>query len=357
MRFALRFDFRNPASAGTATADQYAAALDMAAWADDLGCANITLSEHHGSDDGYLPSPVPMLAAMAARTERVPFAIAALVAPFYDPLRLAEDLIVADNISRGRIDLIVAGGYVPGEFEMFGVPMQERPARVTEAVAVLKGAFSGAPFEYRGRTVQVTPGPFRPGGPRISLGGSSDSAARRAARIADGFFPTDPRVWESYRDELRALGRPDPGPCPLPSSGPLLVALAEDTEEGWRQMAPSFLHQANAYGAWLTAADVTAPYRAVPDADALRATGQFQVLTPDQLIAQLKAAPVPFVNLHPLVGGMPIDLAWSSLRLLEREVLPAFSGRDWLPERQRNPGRHPGPPRELRSSPSPGTLR
>jgi len=88
---------------------------------------------------------------------------------------------------------------------------------------------------------------------------------------------------------------------------------------------PSFLHQANAYGAWLTAGDVTAPYQAVADADALRATGQFQVLTPDQLIAQLKAAPVPFVNLHPLVGGMPTDLAWSSLRLLEREVLPALS--------------------------------
>lgn len=325
MRFGLRFDFRNPASAGTSTADQYAAALDMAAWADELGCASIALSEHHGSADGYLPSPVPMLTAMAARTSRVRFAITALVAPFYEPLRLAEDLIVADNISRGRIDLIVAGGYVPDEFEMFGVPMKERPARVTEAVTVLKGAFSGEPFEYQGRTVQVTPGPFQPGGPRLSLGGSSEGAARRAARIADGFFPTDPKIWEFYRDELSQLGRPDPGPCPLPSAGPLLVALAEDAEEGWRRMAPSFLHQANTYGAWRAKSDVVAPYYTVADADVLRATGQFLVLTPDQLIARLKEAPVPYASLHPLVGGMPVDLAWSSLRLLEREVLPAFA--------------------------------
>src|ERR1700753_2452951 len=99
MRFALRFDFRNPAQAGVSTADQYAAALDMVQWADELGCVNVMLSEHHGSADGYLPSPVPMLAAIAARPSRVPFTIAALVAPFYDPLRLAEDLVVADNIS------------------------------------------------------------------------------------------------------------------------------------------------------------------------------------------------------------------------------------------------------------------
>ncbi|MFD4553340.1 LLM class flavin-dependent oxidoreductase [Streptomyces sp. NPDC058469] len=80
MGFALRFDFRNPESAGTTMADRYAAALDMAEWADGLGCARITVSEHHGSADGYLPSPVQMLAAMAARTKQVRFLVAALIA-------------------------------------------------------------------------------------------------------------------------------------------------------------------------------------------------------------------------------------------------------------------------------------
>src|SRR4051794_15613083 len=119
MLFGMRFDFRNPAIAGTTMADRYAAALAMAEWADTLGCVNIAVSEHHGSPDGYLPSPIPMLAAMAARTQNVRFMIAALIAPFHDPLRLAEDMSVLDNLSRGRVDLIVAGGYVHEEFAMF----------------------------------------------------------------------------------------------------------------------------------------------------------------------------------------------------------------------------------------------
>src|ERR1700683_1545984 len=154
MLFGLRYDFRNPAFAGTSMADRYAAALDMAAWADSLGAVSIAVSEHHGSADGYLPSPLPMLAAMAARTSEVHFMVAALIAPFYDPIRLAEDMVVLDNLSRGRIDLIIAGGYVHEEFAMFGVPKNERAKRVTEVVATLKAAFSGEPFEFRGRTVQ-----------------------------------------------------------------------------------------------------------------------------------------------------------------------------------------------------------
>src|SRR5438067_3204937 len=192
--FGMRFDFRNPDVAGTTMAARYATALDMAEWADRLGCVSIAVSEHHGSPDGYLLSPLTMLAAMAARTTNVRFLVAALVAPFYDPLRLAEDMIVLDHLSRGRVDLIVAGGYVREEFAMFGVPMSERAQRVSEAVATLKAAFTGEPFEFRGRTVQVTPPPYRPGGPSIMLGGSSEPAARRAARIAEGFIPAVPDV-------------------------------------------------------------------------------------------------------------------------------------------------------------------
>ena len=134
MLFGLRFDFRNPEFARISTADRYEAALDMAEWADRLGCLTIAVSEHHGSSDGYLPSPVPLLAAMAARTSTVRLSVAALIAPFHDPLRLAEDLIVLDNLSRGRMDVIVAGGYVHEEFDLFGVPITERPGRVTEMV-------------------------------------------------------------------------------------------------------------------------------------------------------------------------------------------------------------------------------
>lgn len=126
MQFGLRFDFRNPEISATSMADRYQAALEMVEWADGLGCTHVGVSEHHGSSDGYLPSPLPMVAAMAARTTNVRFTVAALIAPFYDALRLAEDMVVLDNLTRGRVDLIVAAGYVAQEFSMYGVPMSER---------------------------------------------------------------------------------------------------------------------------------------------------------------------------------------------------------------------------------------
>lgn len=321
--FGLRFDFRNPDIAGTTMAARYAAALDIAEWADGLGCVSIAVSEHHASPDGYLPSPLPLVAAMAARTTNVRLMVAALIAPFYDPLRLAEDLLVLDNLSGGRVDVIVAGGYVHEEFEMYGVPMGERGPRVTETVSTLRSAFAGAPFDFRGRTVHVTPPPFSERGPGIILGGSSEAAARRAARIADGFIPSVPEVWEFYRDEVQKLGRPDPGPSPIAENR--TVALAADPEKGWQQMAPFFLHENNAYGTWQAQDGIASPYISVDHPDELRASGKYAVLTPDELVEELRAAPFPFTMFHPLCGGMPPDLAWSSLHLFEHEVLPAFA--------------------------------
>jgi alkanesulfonate monooxygenase SsuD/methylene tetrahydromethanopterin reductase-like flavin-dependent oxidoreductase (luciferase family) len=324
LAFALRFDLRNPAFAGTALADRYDAALEMAEWADGLGCATVVLSEHHASPDGYLPSPITMAAAMAARTKDVRFTIAALIAPFYEPVRLAEDLLVLDHLSRGRVDLVLAAGYVRQEFELFGIPSRERGARLTEAVAVLRAAFAGDPFEHQGRTIQLTPGPYREGGLAITLGGSSAAAARRAARIGDAFIPSMPEVWDTYREEVVALGKPDPGPAAI-GLETRTVAVAADADAGWRQMAPYYRHEMDAYGAWQAQEGIASPYQTVTDDEELRASGRYAVLTPDAFVEELRAQPFAFTILHPLCGGMPIELAWESLRLFEREVLPAFS--------------------------------
>jgi alkanesulfonate monooxygenase SsuD/methylene tetrahydromethanopterin reductase-like flavin-dependent oxidoreductase (luciferase family) len=324
LAFALRFDLRNPDFAGTALADRYDAALEMAEWADGLGCASIVLSEHHASPDSYLPSPITMAAAMAARTKDVRFTIAALIAPFYEPVRLAEDLLVLDHLSRGRVDLVLAAGYVRQEFELFGVPSRERGARLTEAVHVLRAAFHGQPFEHHGRTIQLTPGPYREGGLPITLGGSSVAAARRAARIADAFIPSMPEVWDAYREEVVALGKPDPGPAAM-GLETRTVAVAADPEEGWRKMAPYYRHEMEAYGAWQAQEGIASPYQPVADDDELRSCGRYDVLAPAAFVEEIRAQPFPFTILHPLCGGMPIDLAWESLRLFERAVLPAFS--------------------------------
>jgi len=88
--FTMRFDMRAP-SFGAPAAALYSAAADMCAWAETRGCIAAVLCEHHGSDDGYLPSPIVLASAIAARTQRLPLNITVIL-PFYDPVRLAEDL-------------------------------------------------------------------------------------------------------------------------------------------------------------------------------------------------------------------------------------------------------------------------
>jgi alkanesulfonate monooxygenase SsuD/methylene tetrahydromethanopterin reductase-like flavin-dependent oxidoreductase (luciferase family) len=260
-----------------------------------------------------------MAAAVAARTTNIAIAINALIAPFHDPLRLAEDIAVVDQLSRGRLHVTIAGGYAEHEFEMFDVALAERPARVRETVEALRAAWTGEPFEFRGRTVQVRPTPAQPGGPSIVLGGSSEAAARRAARIADGFVPSDENCWSFYRDECLKLGKPDPGPG-LGGTADAVV-LAEDPEAAWSEIGPYFVHESNAYGAWDPLAG-DGFYRTVTDAEELRAGRQYRILTPDEYRAELEAeGELAIARLHPMVGGIPPDLAWRHLRLFEEAFL------------------------------------
>lgn len=319
--FGIRFDLRNPTFAGVEMADRYATALDMAAWADRMGFAIVTLSEHHGSDDGCLPSPLPLAAAVAARTENIAIYVAAMVASFHDPLRLAEDAAVVDLLSRGRLHLVIANGYVEQEFTMFGVPMHERAARATEMIEMLRKAWTGEPFSHRGRIVRVTPRPHREGGPALLLGGSSDAAARRAARLGVGYQPSTGASWDAYRSECLLQGRPDPGDHLGGDS--TVTVLARDVESTWDAIAPYALHEANAYGAWAAAAGAATGYTMATDADDLRASGQYRLVTPDELLAEIAAkGPWAFTLLHPMLGGIPPALAWEGLYLLEQEVLP-----------------------------------
>jgi len=326
--FGLRFDLRNPGFAGVSAGERLRAALDMCEWADQRGALALTVSEHHGSEDGYLPSPMVMAAAIGARTSSAMVSVAALIAPFHDPLRLAEDVAVADLACGGRLVLIIAGGYLPREFEMFDVPMNERPRRVREVVDTLRKASSGEPFEYRGRTVRITPATTNPGGPMIMLGGTSEGAARRAARIADGFVPSEPGCWEHYRDECIQLGKPDPGPFTM--KGPLggQLVLAEDVEKAWDELGPYFLYETQAYGEWeadaARSADPGRPatFRPMSSVDEVRESGQYRIVTPDEWKQELAGQDDPGMPVfHPMVGGIPPELAWRHLHLFEEAFL------------------------------------
>ena len=144
----------------------YAAALEQTAWADNLGFTDVQLMEHHASTDGYLPSPIVLGSAVAGVTSQLAIRLCLVLLPLYDPLRIAEDLAVLDLISGGRLRLTVGLGYRREEYEQFGVDMRRRPSLMEEAVETLKLAWTGEPFDFRGRRVRVLRGRRNARGPR-----------------------------------------------------------------------------------------------------------------------------------------------------------------------------------------------
>ena len=314
----IRFDLRVPPFATTTHAELYAACLDQCAWADAHAFDFAVLSEHHGVDDGYLPAPVTLAAAIAGRTRRLPISIAAVLVPLHDPVRLAEELAVLDLASGSRVSLIAGLGYRQEEFDMAGVDRARRGRLLEEYVDVMRKACTGEPFEWRGRTIRVTPRPRTP--PMILIGGSTAAAARRAARLRCGFFPAigDPELAGLYQEECRRVGF-DSGFVSLPR-GPGFVHVSEDPERDWARIAPHALYDAQTYAAWQTPDQRSQVHVEARDAAELRKSGVYRVVTPDECVAL--AEETGQVLFHPLMGGLPPALGWESLELFARKVLP-----------------------------------
>jgi len=319
----LRFDMRQPEISESCRADMYQAAIEMCAWGDGNGFSSVHLSEHHGTDDGYCPSPLVFASAIASRTTDMGLFISALIAPLHDPVRLAEDLTVLDIISRGRVIAIISGGYREEEFLAVGKDLSIRKQYMDDIGPFLKKAWSGEPFEYEGRSITITPRPFSQPRPMMMMGGSSKPAARRAARDADYFIPTGPEIFEYYRDELKKLGKPDPGPMPITPS--TVTFVAEDPDQYWQQIAPHVLHETNSYAAWAAKAQVVNPYQHYDHADDLRASGAYQVYSPLELIDAAGNMPMDQpILFHPLCGGIAPDAGWQSLHVFMEKVMPAL---------------------------------
>ena len=320
---ALRYDLRSPEWAATPHAEMYRVCLEQCAWADQHRVADIvSLSEHHGIDDGYLPAPFVMAAAVAGVTKKLPITIAAALIPLHDPVRLAEEIAVLDLASGGRVSFVAGTGYKRSEFEMAGIPYKERAGMLEEFVDVMRKAWTGEPFEWKGRTVVVRPTPATKPHPLILGGGSGPKAARRAARMRLPFFPGvgDPALKEAYEDECRAVGFSN-GFCVLPK-GPGFVHVTEDPDKAWEEISRYAWYDADTYRSWQegTRAEVLT---SAHDVDELRREGKYRIVTPEECVALAEElSPGGAIVLHPLMCGMPADLGWESLHLFRDLVLP-----------------------------------
>lgn len=321
--FIMRFDLRAP-GIGAPSAELYAAALEMSAYAETRGAVSITVCEHHTMADGYLPAPILLASAIAARTTTVQILSSAIVLPLHEPVRLAEELVVLDILSRGRASHILAVGYRPEEFEHLGVDFHARGRIMDAHLDVLLQAMTGEPFTHEGRRIHVTPAPFTAGGPTVYIGGGGPVAARRAARHGLGFFAQGGgRALKTlYLDECSSLGR-EPGFCLVPRADmPTTVFVADDIDAAWDELGPYLLHDVHSYAALDPAGSAEkASTSAATTLEELRAEqASHRIMTPDEAVTFITSGKV--LQLHPLIGGLPPEIAWRYLRTVTDEVIP-----------------------------------
>ncbi len=306
---------------------------------EELGFDSVWLEEHHGVKDHYWPSPLVGLSGLATRTERILLGTDIMVLPFYNPVRVAEDVAMLDGISKGRFVLGTAIGYRPDEFSLFQIPMEKRGKWFEEALQLIrllwteeKVHFSGKHFQVDG--LGIEPRPFTKPRPPIWLGGWGPLALSRAAQFGDAWIPGPTanlaKLLEAqacYRDYLMLVGIP-PESRPSPLTREVVVAKT-DLEAASIAEKHLLINYRDEYGGgkWqhplIGKEDPTQVNR-------LEEIGRdrFLVGSPETVIQQIQKFKDNFGVDHLICRlyfpGMTHEFILSELRLLAREVIPAF---------------------------------
>ena len=313
----------------------YRDALEEVVRAEDLGFDSVWMEEHHSVTDHYWPSPLPVLAGFATRTSRMRLGTDILVAPFYHPVRLAEDAAMLDVMSGGRFVLGIAIGYKPDEFALYGAALEKRGARFEEQLAVMKAlwtqdrvAFHGTYYTVDGR---LEPRPVTRPHPPVWIGGWGDITLRRAATLADNWVPGPTADLarllagkQQFLANRRAAGRNE-AVTEWPLTRDVIIA---DTDREARELAEKHImisYRKEYAGGWrhpfIDASIAT-------DLDALM-QNRFLIGGPDQVVRALR----PFVTEYGMTHlicrvffpDMPHRHIMRELELIAKEVRPAFA--------------------------------
>ncbi|MCC7363008.1 MAG: LLM class flavin-dependent oxidoreductase [Dehalococcoidia bacterium] len=328
MRFGLVYDFRNPAAWRKPWPEVYQGLLQQVTYAEELGYDSIWLTEHHFVEDGYTPSPVPIMAAIAARTRRVEISTDILILPLYHPVKLAEDIATIDIISNGRVMLGVGSGYRDEEFAAFGTSRKERGSRMEEGVAVLRGCWGDAPFSFSGRhyqldSIDVVPKPVQRPHPPLWMAATAEPAARRAARLGLHLLPQADRAggYDAWLDELAKHGR-DPRDYRIGMIKAWFVSAQGRDDAVWHEARERERYRAGTHAPWLRAGYIQPGPGIVP------IDQSYMVGTPAEVIrlidAQAKELPLTDIIGWATPPGMDPQTMNPYLERFAREVMPHF---------------------------------
>lgn len=326
VNFGLWYDFRNPPQWAVPFEPLYRQCLEQIAAAEAQGFGSVWLTEHHFCDDGYTPSPLVISAAIGSMTRSMRIGTNLMLLPIHDPIRLAEDAATLSILTGGRFDLGVGLGYRQLEFDQFGRKLSHRPSLMEEGIEIIRRAWSGEAINFHGKRfdvgdLRVTPVPAHP--PRLLMGGMSEPAIERAARIGDGFLSTGGLGQDLYVDALKKVGK-------SPEQGVICAGnwaiIAEDPEREAAKIGEHILYQTNQYIAW----GAFGPPDQTPLFDTPAAAienGFYELWDADTAVARLSAmidAYPQVVDIHfwARFPGEPVESAQRRIDYIAEKVLP-----------------------------------
>ena len=332
IRFGMWYDFRNPPAWKRPYDHLYNEIIDQIVWGEENGFDDIWLSEHHFIEDGYSPSLLPIAAAIASRTKKIHIGTSVVLLPFHNPVRMAEDAATVDVISGGRFELGVGVGYKVEEFESFAISSKERGARTNEGLEIIRRLWEGETLTFEGKyytvtKAKLTPEPIQQPRPPIWVGGFTPPALRRAAKYGDGYIGVGP-LKEAYERYVTALEKVGKSTTDIRLAGGYFWLIpSEDPDKTWNEAAEHVRYQVNAYAEWLEKAGMPL-FPKVPDTDALRESGLFQVVDVDTCIQMIRdyALETPLTHYYSwtLPPGLPASWIQPHLELFTGKVIPAF---------------------------------
>lgn len=308
----LRFNFASPQGEPRTQHRLLTAALELAQWGESRGITSVSIDEHHLTGHGWSPNPIMAAAMFLARTSRLIASVDCALGPLWNPVRLAEDIALVDTMSRGRLHTTVGLGYRESEYAALGVDFGRRGALMDSTIERMLSTWADT-------------GTWTRPHPPLYVGGGSRPTARRAARFGLPLSLADhlPDVAAYYRQLCTDAGISPLILMPGPDRG--MVFLHEDPDRAWAELGAHILWEAVTYGGWSTDQRSLMHLPGVQTLDEVRASGRYRFVTPEELIAEIRAADHygPLV-MHPLVGGMSVEEAWKSVHLLTDRVLPAL---------------------------------
>jgi alkanesulfonate monooxygenase SsuD/methylene tetrahydromethanopterin reductase-like flavin-dependent oxidoreductase (luciferase family) len=322
VRLGLYLDLRNPPPWARPWADVYGWTLELVAQAEAWGADSVWTTEHHFFEDGYLPQPLTLAAALAARTHRMRIGTAVVIAPLHPAVKIAEEAAVVDVLSGGRLDLGLGAGYRAAEFAAYDAELGPRNRTLDERVVAVRDWLAEG----------VTPPPVQEPVP-MWIGHLGPKGARRAGRLGEGLLSLVPGTAEPYLAGLEDGGH-DRARARV--AGLVHVVVADDPEAAWARIGPHIAYQLHSYARYaLEGTEIPVP--AAPTPQQVRAASEgaehpgvfpsFVVLTPDdtvELLAKLVTPGIPAeAFFFASIAGMPAELAERHVELLCRVVRPA----------------------------------